>query len=122
MYKDYFDKENTMKTLKSKKLGNLRPAGDMREAREHFLTCNIMARDMQQSRRLHEPKSMINHLDPITGKDIENLKQRPSLVDGNLTIYFESDETKDEYVSMPYLMPVERLPFNISLEASDRGG
>ena len=63
-------------------------------------TCPL-ARDQEQSHRLHEPDHLVNTIDPITGCDIWNLAEHPSIVDGNLTIYFESEETKSEYEHTP---------------------
>jgi hypothetical protein len=46
-----------------------------------------LSRDQTQSRRLHEPEHLINTIDPMTGRDIEDVTTHPSMVDGNLTIY-----------------------------------
>ena len=68
-------------------------------------------RDRGQSRRRHEPGLMISTIDPISGRDIEDLAGRPHHVDGNLVIYFESEQTKQEYLDMPLDHPVP-LPDN----------
>lgn len=68
-------------------------------------------RDRLQSRRLHEPGLMINSIDPITGRDIDDVSGHPYHVDGNLVIYFESEETRKEYLDMPLDHPVP-LPDN----------
>lgn len=47
---------------------------------------------------LHEFHSMISTIDPITGKDIDNLAGKPSLGIGNRTIYFESEQTRQAYL------------------------
>lgn len=68
-------------------------------------------RDRLQSRRLHEPGLMISTIDPITGRDIDDLSGHPHHVDGNLVIYFESEQTRREYLDMPLDHPVP-LPDN----------
>jgi hypothetical protein len=50
--------------------------------------------DTTQSRRLHEPTCRISNIDPITGNDIPDAITHPSLVDGNLTIFFETEDTR----------------------------
>lgn len=82
---------------------------------------NSMPRDNEQSHRLHEPERMRNSIDPITGRDIENLADHPYLADGNLTIYFESNETRQAYVDTPFDHPFGKLP-GTSAEDDDRGG
>lgn len=48
---------------------------------------------------------MVHNIDPITGKDLGNNRALPNVVeetsDGELTIYFESEETKRLYLDMP---------------------
>ena len=68
-------------------------------------------RDRTQSRRLHEPTWMISTIDPITGRDIEGLEGRPYVEDGNIKMYFESEQTRQEYLDMPLDHPVH-LPDN----------
>lgn len=80
-----------------------------------------LPRDQDQSHRLHEPERMNNSIDPITGRDIENLASHPYLKDGNLTIYFESEETRQVYVDTPVDHPFGRLP-GMPSEEDDRGG
>lgn len=48
-----------------------------------------------------QPDKMISNIDPISGKDIPDINGRPFLVDGNMTIYFESEDTKQQYMNMP---------------------
>ncbi|MHB8914904.1 MAG: hypothetical protein ACYC4K_03730 [Thiobacillus sp.] len=52
----------------------------------------------EQRHHLHETQSRISTIDPITGKDIGNLEGKPSLVVGNLTVYFESEQTRQAYL------------------------
>jgi hypothetical protein len=77
-------------------------------------------RDQTQSRRLHEPEQMISTIDPITGRDIPDLEGKPYLVDGNLVIYFESEQTRQEYLDTPMDHPV-RLPDNPTEEGIAEG-
>jgi len=80
-----------------------------------------LPRDQEQSHRLHEPDHLIGTIDPITGRDIEDVLSHPSLVDGNLTIYFESEETKAEYERTPFNHPYEHSVGEPSVD-TDRGG
>lgn len=54
----------------------------------------------------------IETTDPITGRDIENLEGKPYVVEGygtsdDLVIYFESEETKRQYMSIPVEHPID---------------
>lgn len=82
---------------------------------------DALTRDQRQSLRLHEPEHLINTIDPMTGQDIENVRSHPSLVDGNLTIYFESEESRKAYQAMPLNHPNLRLPYQAAAD-DDRGG
>lgn len=79
-----------------------------------------LPRDAEQSHRLHEPEQMLSSIDPITGRDIEDLAGHPYLVDGNVTIYFESDATRQEYLEMPIDHPFH-LVDNPDDEGIDEG-
>jgi hypothetical protein len=57
----------------------------------NWVATSALARDQEQSHRLHEPDHLIGTIDPMTGRDIIDVKGHPSIVDGILTIYFESD-------------------------------
>lgn len=59
---------------------------------------DFLVRDKEPSHRLHEPESMISTIDPISGADIGNLAGKPYLVDGNMKMYFESDQTRQAYI------------------------
>lgn len=87
----------------------------------NWVAMDILSRDREQSHRLHEPERMRNSIDPITGLDIENLTSHPSLEDGILTIYFESDITRQAYLDTPFNHPYDRLP-EVAAEGDDRGG
>lgn len=82
---------------------------------------DALLRDMEQSHRLHEPTSMINNIDPITGHDVMDVTGHPSVVDGIMTIYFESETTKQAYLNTPFNHPFSRLPGSPTNE-DDRGG
>ncbi|HHJ16778.1 MAG TPA: hypothetical protein ENJ80_08795, partial [Gammaproteobacteria bacterium] len=71
----------------------------------NWVATDPLPRDLEQSHRLHEPDHMISTIDPITGRDIGDLSGHPSLLDGNLTIYFESEETKAEFERTPVNHP-----------------
>lgn len=49
--------------------------------------------------------------DPITGRDIEDLNGKPFVVERSsedqLTIYFESEESKRKYMEIPVEHPIE---------------
>jgi hypothetical protein len=77
----------------------------------NYVAMDPLPRDQEQSRRLHEPKEMITTIDPITGRDIEDLAGKPYIVDGNVVMYFESEETRQAYLDTPTDHPV-RLPDN----------
>jgi hypothetical protein len=57
----------------------------------NWVATSALARDQEQSHRLHEPDHLIGTIDPMTGRGIIDVKGHPSIVDGILTIYFESD-------------------------------
>jgi len=76
-----------------------------------FVATDPLPRDQEQIGRLHEPGLMINSIDPITGCDIGDVEAHPYIIDGNLVIYFASEETRKAYIDMPMDHPV-RLPDN----------
>jgi len=80
-----------------------------------------LPRDQEQSHRLHEPDHLIGTIDPVTGRDIGDLRGHPSIVDGNLTIYFESEDTKAAFEQMPVNHPYEHSLGEPS-PVIDRGG
>ncbi len=59
---------------------------------------DFLQRDQEPSHNLHEPQSMISTIDPITGNDVGDVVNKPSLVDGNPTMYFESEQTRQAYL------------------------
>ena len=80
-----------------------------------------LERDKEQSNLLHEPKFRIMTTDPISGHDVENYMDHCSLLDGNLTIYFDTEENCKQYKNMPFDHPNEHLPYAATNE-DDRGG
>ena len=80
-----------------------------------------MKRDKEQSPRLHEPTFRIMTTDPISGLDVDDYMSHSSLQDGNLTIYFETEEHCKEYQKIPVNHPNEHLPF-AATDEDDRGG
>jgi hypothetical protein len=87
----------------------------------NWLATDPLTRDQTQSRRLHEPTHRINTIDPMTGRDIEDVMHHPSLVDGNLTVYFGTEVARRNYIDMPLNHPNLRLPYPATDE-DDRGG
>ena len=87
----------------------------------NWLATDALPRDRTQSQRLHEPEYLINTIDPMTGNDIEDVTSHPSLVDGNLTIYFETEANRSEYQDMQLNHPNLRLPYPAT-DNDDRGG
>jgi YHS domain-containing protein len=87
----------------------------------NWVATDPLPRAQTQSDHLHEPGHRINTIDPMTGKDIENVTTHPSLEDGDVTLYFENEETRKEYLNMPIDHPNQELPFPPSDE-DDRGG
>lgn len=79
-----------------------------------------LPRDMEQSARLHEPERIQSSIDPITGRDIDDLSVHPFLVDGNVTLYFESEETRQAYLDTPIDHPFH-LVDNPTDEGYDEG-
>lgn len=67
----------------------------------NWVSSDPLPRDREQSHRLHEPEFLTSSIDPITGHDIMDRKGRPTIVDGNVTMYFESEETKQAYLDTP---------------------
>jgi hypothetical protein len=87
----------------------------------NWVGADPMPRDQAQSHRLHEPESRINTIDPMTGNDIADVMSHPSLVDGNLTVYFETEATRKAYLALPVDHPNLRLPYPAT-DGDDRGG
>ena len=67
----------------------------------NYVVTDPLPRDQTQSLRLHELTQMLSSINPITGRDIDDLGGHPFLIDGNMTMYFESDETRQAYIDTP---------------------
>ena len=87
----------------------------------NWVASSALPRDQEQSHRLHEPDHLIGTIDPMTGRDIIDVIGHPSLVDGNLTIYFESENTMAEFKQMPLNHPYEHALGKPAVDM-DRGG
>ena len=72
----------------------------------NYVATDAMPRDQTQSRRLHEPTQMITTIDPISGRDIEDLAGKPYIVDGHIVMYFESEATRQAYLDTPIDHPL----------------
>ena len=68
---------------------------------------------------------MVHSIDPITGKDLGNNRDLPKVVeetsDGELTIYFESEETKRAYLDMPPEDPVRDVKKSLTNPSDGEG-
>lgn len=87
----------------------------------NWVATTPLLRDREQSHRLHEPEHLTGTIDPITGKDIVDLKSHPHLNDGKLTIYFESEETMQQFLETPLNHPFEHS-LGRTPDDADRGG
>lgn len=86
----------------------------------NYVATEALQRDQTQSGRLHEPAQILSSVDPVTGREIDDLAGRPYLVDGNVTIYFESEATRKEFMEMPLDHPFH-LVDNPTDEGYDEG-
>ena len=87
----------------------------------NWVATSALARDREPSHRLHEPDHLIGTIDPMTGHNIENVAEHPYIRDGNLTIYFENEETKQAFLETPLNHPFEHA-LGKQPEDADRGG
>lgn len=87
----------------------------------NWVATDALPRDRTQSKRLHEPEYRIDTIDPMTGESIQDITGHPSVVDGNLTIYFATEATRKAYIDLPLDHPNLRLPF-AATDEDDRGG
>jgi hypothetical protein len=86
----------------------------------NYVATDPLQRDQTQSRRLHEPTQIHSHTDPMTGRVIEDISGHPYLVDGNVTLYFETEATRREFMEMPIDHPFH-LVDNPTDEGYDEG-
>jgi len=82
----------------------------------NYVATDPLARDQTQSRRLHEPAQILSSTDPITGREIDDLAGHPYLVDGNVTIYFDTEATRREFMAVP-----NDHPFHLVDNPTDEG-
>lgn len=89
----------------------------------HFypMPFDSLPRDKGQSNLLHELKTRLSNIDPMSGKDISGVLSHPSLADGSLTFYFQTEQTRKDYINMPLNHPSLHLHFKVSND-DDRGG
>jgi hypothetical protein len=85
------------------------------------LPADCLTRDQSQSDLLHEPRFRISNIDPMSGEDVTDVSSHPSLIDGNLTMYFQTEETRKDYIRMPMNHPSLHLSFAPTV-GDDRGG
>lgn len=90
---------------------------------QHFdwRATELLERDKEQSHLLHEPKFRIMTTDPMTGNYLKNHLDHCSLMDGNLSIYFETEESCKQYQDMELNHPNLNLPYPATND-DDRGG
>ena len=50
---------------------------------------------------------------PMPQRDISNVAGHPSVDDGELIIYFESEETKRRFMEIPVEHPEKDMPFSL---------
>lgn len=86
----------------------------------NYVATDPLERDQTQSRRLHEPEQILSSTDPITGLEIQDIAGHPYLVDGNVTMYFESESTRQEFMAMPLDHPFHLID-NTTDEGYDEG-
>jgi len=86
----------------------------------NYIATEPLPRDLTQSGRLHEPAQILSSTDPMTGVEIEDLAGHPYLVDGNVTMYFETEATRKEFMDMPIDHPFH-LVDNPTDEGYDEG-
>jgi hypothetical protein len=86
----------------------------------NYVGTDPLPRDQTQSVRLHEPEQILTSIDPITGREIEDLAGHPYIVDGNVVMYFESERTRNVYLAYPKDHPF-RLVDNPTGEGYDEG-
>lgn len=86
----------------------------------NYIATDPLERDQTQSGRLHEPAQILSSIDPISGREIADLAGHTYLVDGNVTIYFETEATRQEFIDMPIDHPFH-LVDNPTDEGYDEG-
>jgi YHS domain-containing protein len=87
----------------------------------NWVATSALPRDREPSHLLHQPDYLIGTIDPMTGHDITDVKTHPFIVDGKLTVYFESEETRQAFLDTPVDHPYEHS-LGTPSELLDRGG
>jgi hypothetical protein len=87
----------------------------------NWVATDPMPRDQAKSHQVHVPEHRINTIDPMTGNDIQDVTSHPSVEDGDLTVYFETEATRKSYVDLPIDHPNLHLPYPPA-DDDDRGG
>lgn len=89
-------------------------------AASNYTATDPLARDQTQSERLHEPGRIIASTDPITGRKIDDVSGHPYIVDGDVTIYFENEDSRRQFMELPVDHPFH-LVDNPTDEGYDEG-
>lgn len=89
-------------------------------AAANYIATDALQRDLTQSSRLHEPAQILSSTDPMTGVEIADLTGHPYLIDGNVTMYFETEATRKAFMDMPLDHPFH-LVDNPTGEGYDEG-
>jgi len=67
--------------------------------------------------------NIVSKTDPMSGKDFTSVADLPSVVDNgtetSLTIYFESDNNRREYLAIPVEHPTSELSVNLDNPTDD---
>lgn len=87
----------------------------------NWVATTPLQRDREPSHLLHQPDHLIGSIDPMTGHDIGELAGHPAVVDGKLTVYFESEANREAFLKMPLNHPCGKVPGS-DAELDDRGG
>lgn len=87
----------------------------------NWVATSPLPRDQTQSQRLHEPTYRRCTTDPMTGHDNLYYMDHPFVTEGDLIIYFDSEDTRKAYLDIPLDHPNGHLPFPAT-DDDDRGG
>ncbi len=98
-----------------------RPTPPVKYEYLNWVASDPLPRDRTQSHRLHEPEHRVSTTDPMTGNDVPDAASHPCVVDGDLTVYFDTETTREAYLAVPLDHPNLRLPFEAA-DGDDRGG
>lgn len=65
---------------------------------------------------------IIETTDPVTGHDVKDLEHAPYILDGDLKIYFESEESKQEFLGIEVQNPGENFSHDLDNPAATGPG